>query len=78
MAGRRHSFKIVLLGDSAVGKTSIVKQYAGASFPDDHSPTIRLAYVTKHVILQGQTYVLHIWDTAGQEFYRSLVPRMLL
>jgi Rab family protein len=66
--------KLVLLGDSGVGKTSIVSQYLSGSAPESVNPTIGAAFVTKHVTVEGQQFELLIWDTAGQEVYRGLAP----
>jgi small GTP-binding protein len=61
--------KVILLGDSGVGKTSLVQCYQKA-FTDDFSPTIGAR--SQNLTVDG--VVLNIWDTAGQEEYRSLVP----
>jgi Rab family protein len=68
------AIKIVLLGDSGVGKTSIVTQYVSGTLPESVSPTIGAAFVTKPVSIEGQNLDLLIWDTAGQEVYRGLAP----
>ena len=68
------SVKLVLLGDSGVGKTSIVTQYVSGTAPDNVNPTIGAAFVTKDVNIDGQQLELLIWDTAGQEVYRGLAP----
>ena len=66
--------KIVLLGDSGVGKTSIINRFVTGKILDNISPTVGAAFVTKQVIVEGQTVELRIWDTAGQEVYRGLAP----
>ena len=68
------SIKIVLLGDSGVGKTSIVAQYVSGSTPDTIKPTVGAAFFTKETFLNGKSLELLIWDTAGQEVYRGLAP----
>jgi Rab family protein len=68
------SVKLVLLGDSGVGKTSIVSQYIIGTVPDSVNPTIGAAFVTKNVTVDGKAYELLIWNTAGQEVYRGLAP----
>ena len=68
------SVKLVLLGDSGVGKTSIVTQYVSGNAPDSVKPTIGAAFVTKEVSIEGHQLELLIWDTAGQEVYRGLAP----
>lgn len=69
-----NAVKLVLLGDSGVGKTSIVTQYVSGSAPENIGPTIGAAFVTKDVQIDGQRMELLIWDTAGQEVYRGLAP----
>ena len=68
------SIKLVLLGDSGVGKTSIVSQYVSGKCSDSVKPTIGAAFVTKELTIGGQQIELLIWDTAGQEVYRGLAP----
>jgi Rab family protein len=67
------SVKVVLLGDSGVGKTSIVSQYIG-SVSDSVSPTIGAAFVTRTVTVESHDLELFSWGTAGQEVYRGLAP----
>ncbi|KAJ2005226.1 GTP-binding protein of the rab/ypt [Coemansia sp. RSA 2322] len=72
---RQHIFKVVLLGESAVGKSSIVTRFARDQFDQYKESTIGAAFVTKEVVLdEANTANLHIWDTAGQERYKSLAP----
>lgn len=74
MAAEGNAIKLVLLGDSGVGKTSIVAHYVSGSAPDNVNPTIGAAFVTKDVTIENQKLELLIWDTAGQEVYRGLAP----
>jgi small GTP-binding protein len=67
-------FKIILLGDSSVGKTSIACKYAGQVRPKDHIPTIGASLFTSDVSCGDCFCSLEIWDTAGQDLYRALVP----
>ncbi|KAJ2383716.1 GTP-binding protein of the rab/ypt [Coemansia sp. RSA 2559] len=72
---KRHNYKLVLLGESAVGKSSIVTRFARNEFNQYNESTIGAAFVTKDVTLdEGSMATLHIWDTAGQERYKSLAP----
>ena len=66
--------KIVMVGDSMVGKTSIVRQYCKGVFETNVTSTVGAYFVTKVTSEDHQGICLHIWDTAGQERYRSLVP----
>ncbi|PWN35548.1 putative GTP-binding protein ypt5 [Meira miltonrushii] len=69
------SFKLVLLGESAVGKSSLVLRFVKDQFDDYRESTIGAAFLTQTVSLDEQTTVkFEIWDTAGQERYKSLAP----
>ncbi|KAH0793081.1 small GTP-binding protein [Histomonas meleagridis] len=68
------SIKIVFLGESGTGKTSIVTKYVSGSIPEVSVPTVGAAFVTKDIIFNKKTVQLLIWDTAGQELYRGLAP----
>lgn len=65
--------KIVLLGDQNVGKSSIAQRYCKNVFTGQHVATIGGAYLQQKVVLNnGTTIKLHIWDTGGQERFRSM------
>ena len=66
--------KVVLLGDSGVGKTSIVTRYTTGIVQMSVKPTVGAAFVTKELTVDNQEFELLIWDTAGQEVYRGLAP----
>jgi small GTP-binding protein len=68
------SFKIVFVGDQAVGKTSIIKAYTHEMFIEERPPTIGSAFVDQPIDTPYGAATLQLWDTAGQERYRSLVP----
>jgi small GTP-binding protein len=68
----KHSFKFVVMGSSGVGKTCILKRLIDDQFPVDESPTIGADYVSKVEEVDGQSVRLQIWDTAGQEKFRSI------
>jgi small GTP-binding protein len=72
MSGVPH-YKIVIVGDSGVGKTSLVNHITGSLFSDSHVPTVGSQFLTLPVRLEGQQVILELWDTAGQEIYRSFV-----
>jgi small GTP-binding protein len=66
--------KVILVGNTSVGKTCIVKRGSSGEFDEESVPTLGAAYLPKLVTV-GQTEVrLHIWDTAGQERYRGMAP----
>jgi len=66
--------KIVILGDTGVGKTSIVLQYVENRFNVMSSPTIGASFLSKTMWIDGVRCRLQLWDTAGQERFRSLAP----
>ena len=68
------ALKIVLLGDTGVGKTSIVERFIFEKYTPQNQPTLGAMFVTKFITIpnHGPTIKLNIWDTAGQEKYRSI------
>lgn len=66
--------KVVLLGDSRVGKTSIIFQQLHGCQPSEQNPTIGCTCTEVTFHIDNKIISLQIWDTAGQEIYRSLVP----
>lgn len=73
-AGGISHYKLVLLGDSAVGKSSLVLRFVKGQFHEFQESTIGAAFLTQTVVLDDTTIKFDIWDTAGQERYRSLAP----
>ena len=65
---------MVLLGDTAVGKSCLVVRFVRDEFFEFQEPTIGAAFLTQTVSLEDTTVKFEIWDTAGQERYRSLAP----
>jgi Ras-related protein Rab-5C len=72
--GRLAQFKLVLLGESAVGKSSLVLRFVKGQFHEFQESTIGAAFLTQTVVLDDTTVKFEIWDTAGQERYHSLAP----
>lgn len=68
---RRVLLKIVVLGCSNVGKTSLMKRYAANDFSDRRRPTIGADFMTKEIVAGDQPMLLQIWDTAGQERFHG-------
>jgi small GTP-binding protein len=68
-----NNFKIVLIGESGVGKTSIISQFVDQIFEDDLQTSTGGSFSSKTLTFNnGKTIKLEIWDTAGQERYRAL------
>jgi len=64
--------KVIIVGDSGVGKTSLMNQYVHKSFSSQYKATIGADFLTKEVLVDDQMVTLQIWDTAGQERFQSL------
>lgn len=58
--------KYMLVGDSSVGKTSILKQFCDKKFNDREQSTVGLDYGEKMININGRNVLIQIWDTAGQ------------
>ncbi len=67
---REFVFKITILGDAAVGKTSLISQFVEESFQEDYKPTLGANIVRKDVNLDNARVRLIMWDLAGQEKYQ--------
>jgi len=67
-------FKVVLLGEGRVGKTSLVLRYTQNSFEEKTPSTVQASCQTKRLNLDGQSINLSVWDTAGQERFHALGP----
>ena len=66
-------YKVLLLGDSIVGKTCILMRFTEGTFPEIHMSTVGLDYRVKQMTLEnGQSAKMCIWDTAGQERFRAI------
>ena len=74
----RKQFKVVLLGEGCVGKTSIILRYVENQFSEKYIETkpsqCQAAFKTKKLNIEGNPINIAIWDTAGQEQYHSLAP----
>uniref|UniRef100_A0A2P2JMU2 Ras-related protein Rab11D n=1 Tax=Rhizophora mucronata TaxID=61149 RepID=A0A2P2JMU2_RHIMU len=65
-------FKVVLIGDSAVGKSQILSRFARNEFNLDSKATIGVEFQTRTLVIQHKSVKAQIWDTAGQERYRAV------
>jgi len=65
-------FKIVIVGDSSVGKTNILTKYLRDEFDENSKATVGVEFGTKNFDIEGNIVKAQIWDTAGQERYRSI------
>ena len=73
VATSNFSFKIIIIGDQNVGKSSITIRGAKNLFNEVYTPTVGFEFITFNVRINDQIVKLQIWDTCGQERYRSLI-----
>ena len=66
------SIKVVLLGEAGVGKTNLIRVAMGKPFEKEENSTISSTFFENEVVLNNKKYSYCLWDTAGQEIYRSL------
>ena len=65
-------YKIVLVGNSAVGKTSVINRLIKKNFNEFAPTTLGAMFLTKEIEVDGREYKLQIWDTAGQERFKAI------
>ncbi|XP_071848063.1 putative Ras-related protein Rab-33 [Apostichopus japonicus] len=68
---QRRIFKVIVLGDSNVGKTCLTIRFCGGDFPQKPEATIGVDFRDKDVTVDGESIKLQLWDTAGQERFRK-------
>ena len=73
MAQNSLPYKVILLGESAVGKSSILTRFLKDKFDEITISTVNEFYSEKEIEIRGSPIKLQIWDTAGQEKFRSIV-----
>ena len=67
-------YKLIFLGDQSVGKSCILNRFLNDTFTEDYQATIGLDFQSKNVQIENQDIHLLLYDTAGQEKFRSLIP----
>lgn len=65
-------FKLLIIGDSGVGKSCFLLQFIDGNFKEDHNVTIGVEYGSKTLKINSKYIKLQIWDTAGQESFRAI------
>ena len=68
----QYIFKLILIGNSGVGKSCILQRYIKHTFEESYKCTIGVDFLMKSIVINGQTVKLQLWDTAGQEKYKSM------
>jgi len=66
-------FKVVVIGESGVGKSNLILRFAQNTFNPDSKTTIGVDFATKTINVDGKVVKAAVWDTAGQEIYRAIV-----
>lgn len=70
-------FKVVVLGATSVGKTSLIYRYCNGTFLNETISTIGAAFFAHTLVHRGKEVTLMLWDTAGEERFRSVAPSLL-
>lgn len=68
----QYIFKYIIVGETCVGKSSMMKQFIDKEFNNNHEMTIGVDFSTKILKIDNKQYKINIWDTAGQESFRSI------
>eukprot|EP00126_Sphaerothecum_destruens_P000085 Sdes_comp10104_c0_seq1m1708 len=69
---RKALLKVIILGDSGVGKTSLMSRFVNDRFTSQYKATIGADFLSKEIMIGDRLVTLQIWDTAGQERFQSL------
>ena len=67
-----YAFKIIIIGDTGVGKTNLILRFSDENFKDNYVATIGVDFKTKTMELGDKRIKLQLWDTAGQERFRTI------
>ena len=65
-------FKYIIVGDSSVGKSNLLMRFANNKFSEEYQSTIGVEFGVKNIEFDNQIYRIQVWDTAGQENFRSI------
>jgi len=68
----QYSIKYIIVGDSSVGKSNLLLRYSKNIFDPGHTATLGIEFANKKLVYNNINYVIQIWDTAGQENFRSV------
>ena len=69
----QYIFKLILIGNSGVGKSCILQRYMKHTFEETYKCTIGVDFLMKSLLIKDKTVKLQLWDTAGQQKYKSMV-----
>ncbi|MHA1238328.1 MAG: Rab family GTPase [Candidatus Odinarchaeia archaeon] len=72
MANYDHLFKVIIVGDGGVGKTSLTRRFSEGVFNSDYKLTIGVGFAVKTIKVENKTIKIQIWDTGGQERFSKI------
>ena len=64
-----YKFKVVVVGDSGVGKTNLIRRFVHDTFSKDSKATVGVEFLSKTYLINNEVFKIEFWDTAGQERY---------
>ena len=67
-----YKLKVVIVGDSGVGKTNLIKRFVSNTFSPNSKATVGVEFISKSYRINNQVFKIEMWDTAGQERYKSI------
>ena len=67
-----YKLKVVVVGDSGVGKTNLIKRFITNTFSENSKATVGVEFISKSYKINNQVFKIEMWDTAGQERYKSI------
>ncbi len=73
----KNKYKLVIIGDISVGKTALTERFNTNNFKDNYSPSIGIDFCNKEITFKNIDIIVSVWDTAGQEKYKSLIPNYI-
>ena len=73
----KNHIKLILLGETGVGKTAIIQRYNENIFNNDINSTSNIGFIKKEVTINDQKVILELWDTVGQEKFRSVTQMFI-
>ena len=67
-----YKIKIVVIGDSGVGKTNLIKRFISGTFDENTKATVGVEFISKSYKINKHIFKIELWDTAGEERYKSI------